>query len=279
MSKFRSPSRDAARDVVLPAQPAGNLVPVTAEEFARQRRQKFIKWGSAGVLAALVILSFLYRSSVPSAALNNYQDAKKLFDNGKYADALITVEPATKDRSRRVEAYQLRTAIYRALNRNSDALADIARVIQLQPGDAANYRLRAEICLDSNDPARALPDYTKVVEIEKSPLAYTDRGLCYLKLNQPRQAIDDFNKAIELHPSMESYLQRGLAYAAQGDHRKAIDDFTRAIELRPANSAPYRARANSEQLLGDLAAAQGDRDQAFTMERPVPPVVQTGLGK
>src|SRR6476646_6323729 len=110
MSRFRPKKLAEAPGEESLARPSDNLVPIPADEFARLRRQKIIKWGSAGALVALVILSFLYRSSIPSAALNNYLDAKKLYDAGKYTDALAAVEPATHDKAKRVEAYQLRTS-------------------------------------------------------------------------------------------------------------------------------------------------------------------------
>ena len=90
MSRFRPKKLAEAPGEESLARPSDNLVPIPADEFARLRRQKIIKWGSAGALVALVILSFLYRSSIPSAALNNYLDAKKLYDAGKYTDEYAT---------------------------------------------------------------------------------------------------------------------------------------------------------------------------------------------
>ncbi len=271
MSRFRPDKLAKATERVPVARPSDNLVPMPAEEFARQRRQKFIQWGSAGAIVALVILSFLYRSSIPSTALNNYLDAKKLFDSGKYADALAAVEPATRDKAKRVEAYQLRTAILRAMHQPKDALADITRVIKLRPDDPANYDTRAQTYLELEDPTNAVKDYTRLIELNKSAMAYNNRGLCYLKLGQPRKALDDFTAAIERDPSMEFYLQRGFAWAAIGDQRKAIQDFDNASQLKAENSAIYRARANSKEQLGDRAGAERDRQLAANMERPQVP--------
>ncbi len=271
MSRFR-PEKLEQTPVEAPAvRPSGNLVPIPAEEFARQKRQKQIKWGSALTISALVIFAFLYRSSIPSAALNNYLDAKKLYDSGKYTDALAAVEPATRDNAKRVEAYQLRTAIYRALQQPKAALADISKEIDLRRDDPSNYNIRAQTYLELDDPADAAKDYTRVLELEKSAMAYNNRGLCYIRLNQPRKALEDFTAAIERDPSMEFYLQRGLAWAAVGDHTKAIQDFDHAIQLNSENSAVYRARANSKQQSGDQAGAQQDRQLAAKLERPEVP--------
>ncbi len=281
MSRFRPLDPNAA-----PHETAGNspgaskLVPIPHEEYDRQRRQKYIKWGSIAALVALVIGAFLYRSSVPVKALNDYIDARKFFDSGKYTDALAAVNKAIDNGREQARAYQLRIEIYRALHQPKDAVADITRLIELQPAAAENYDLRAQTYLEIDDSASAAKDYTKLIELSKSGQAYNGRGLCYLKLKDYPKAIEDFTQAIERSPSVEFYLQRGLAWSAAGDHRKAVADFDKALDLRADLSTAYRARAAEKQKMGDGPGAERDRQKAISLEKPVlPKPAQVALPK
>jgi tetratricopeptide (TPR) repeat protein len=281
MSRFRPDQREQAPAAPRPSpKPSVNLVPISAEEFARQRRQKFLKWGGAGAIAAALILAFLYRSSMPAAALNHYIDAKKLYDSGKYTDALEAVNAAARDRGQRLNAYRLRAQIYRALRQPKDALADATRVIELQPNNAEDYQFRAQTYVDMDDPADAAKDFSRLIELTNSGDAFNGRGLCYLKLNETQKAIDDFTRAIARDPRLEFYLQRGLAWGTLGDHRKAIADLNTAIDMHPELSTTYRARADEKEKIGDRAGARKDRDMATSLEKPtMPPPSQVVLPK
>ena len=273
MSRFRPDEQERPPDPV-PAQqpqPAAKFVPISAEEFNRQRRQRVLKWASAGLIVAVLILAFLYRSSMPGDALNHYIDARKFYDAGKYSAALDSVNRAARDSSQTLNALRLRADIYRTMYQPKDAVDDITRVIEMQPGVAANHQFRAERYLDLDDPASAAQDYTRIIGLKQSADAYNGRGLCYLKLNQPQKAIDDFTSAIEREPKVEFYLQRGLAHSALGDSKKAIADFDEAVRLRPSLSTVYRARALEKKKMGDAAGAARDLETALGFEKPEKP--------
>ena len=257
--------RGTPREEVGATPSASKFVPIPPEEYARQRRQKFVKWGSGAVFVAIVIGAFLYRQSIPPNALNHYIDAKRFYDSGKYSDALDAVNLAIRDRGNRRER-PLRADIYLAMHQPNQAAQDITRLIELQPAAPENYNLRAQTYLEIDDAASAIKDYTKVIELNNSGEAYNGRGLCYVKLNENQKAIDDFTKAIERSPQVEFYLQRGLAWGSVGEHRKAIADFDRAIEIRSDLSSAYRARAAEKQVIGDVAGANRDRQTAAGIE-------------
>jgi tetratricopeptide (TPR) repeat protein len=255
---------------VLPPRPNVNPVPISAAEFERRKRRKYLEWGFGGVIATLLSFYFLYRSSIPGEALNYYIDAKAFYDSGKYSNALDAVNKALRDKGQRLKAYRLRAEIFGVMHRPKEAVADITHVIELQPEASEHYDFRAHTYLELDDAASAAKDYTKVIALKRSGEAYNGRGLCYLKLNDTRKAIDDFTKAIELDPKVEFYLQRGLAWGTFGDHKAAILDFDRAIEMQPGSSVIlwycYRARAVEKKTLGDAAGAAQDLQKAASME-------------
>jgi tetratricopeptide (TPR) repeat protein len=269
----------------LPPQPNVNPEPSSPKEFVRRKRKRIrvrrtksgfasraqsLKWVIGGVIATLLMSYYLYRLSIPGEARKYYIAAKESYDAGKYSNALYAVNEALRDRGQRLDAYRLRAEIYRAMLQPKKAVADITRVIELQPGVPEYYDFRAQTYLELDDSASAAKDYTKVIALKTSGQAYYGRGLCYLKLNDTRKAIDDFTKAIELDPKVEFYLQRGLAWSTVGDHKAAMLDFDRGLEMQSAPSMPlwycYRARAAEKQKLGDAAGAAQDRQKAARMQ-------------
>ena len=210
----------------------------------------------------------MYWSSIPGKALNNYNDAKRLYETGEYSNALYAANEALRDRGLRLKVYHLRAEIYRALQQPREAVADITRVIALQPDVLQNYSFRAQAYMELGDPASAAQDYTVVVT-KGSADAYNDRGLCYLKLHDPQRAMADFEKAIQLEPRAEFYFQLGMAQSAAGNPQQAILHFDRALELQPGLVIAvysYRARAAEKQKLGDAAGSAADMEKALAVE-------------
>lgn len=232
------------------------------------RRRKILIVGGSGLFALILILFGLYEYSQPNTATNSLYDAERLFEAGKYMDALTTTNLALRNSRDNADVHRLRANILQAMHQPEQALVDISRVVELRPAEPDAYRVRGQAYLDLGRYREALADYTKLTELEHTSLAYVRRGVCYLKLHQPDQAIADFTKGIEIDQSPECYLQRGMAYASVGQHEKAVADFTTAIAANPEIPATFRARAYSEDAIGNHAAAQADRTKATKMETP-----------
>ncbi len=224
--------------------------------------------GGSGAFAALLILFGLYEYSQPNTAAVSLYDAQRLFEAGKYADALTTTNLALRNSRNNPDVHRLRANILQAMHEPEKALVDITRLVELRPSEPEGYLVRGQTYLDLGRYQAALADYTKLTQLEHTSLAYVRRGICYLKLKQPQNAIADFSKGIAIDQSPECFLQRGIAYASIGEHRKAVDDFSTAITENPEIPATYRARAYSEEAIGDHAAAQRDRTKAKTLETP-----------
>ena len=235
------------------------------------RLWKLLKWCALVLLAVLLVGTAVYWFSIPGKALNNYNDAKRLYETGKYSNALYAANEALRDRGLRLKVYQLRANIYRALQQPRNAVADITRVIGFQPDVLENYSFRAQAYMELEDPASAARDYTKIIAMNGSADAYNDRGVCYLKLNDLHNAMADFEKAIQVDPRAEFHFQLGMAQSAAGNPKQAIANFDRALELQPPSSMAavysHLARAAEKQKLGDAAGSAEDREKAFAAER------------
>ena len=269
MSRFRREDTSATRDQLLEsAFQKTEAVPVTAEQAAAWKRNKALIILVVIVAAAAVMFAVQKLSSKPVEVRNYLADARRNYELGKYVDALTSVNLALRDSKDRIEAYRLRLAINRSLERRADAYEDVGRLIKFEPQVATNYRTRAELAFEMDALPKAIDDYTTLINRYKDPSAYTGRALCYRKMGNTLLVIADLTSAIALAPTVENYLQRGLAYASQDDHRQAIADFDRAVEINPNVSQVYRARAYSRQAIGDTAGARADSDRAQKIETP-----------
>jgi tetratricopeptide (TPR) repeat protein len=145
--------------------------------------------------------------------------------------------------------------------------------VQLEPGLAHLYRLRARLYMDRNEPVLALRNFDQAIERENtnSPFQVDDqveRGRLLLASGRHADALRSFDAALALqihHPlalrlraetlfrlgrfeevikacdlylgtgkPLESvYRGRGLARAELGQYPGAIEDFTKALELHP----------------------------------------------
>jgi tetratricopeptide (TPR) repeat protein len=115
------------------------------------------------------------------------------------------------------------------------------KAISIDPTEAEYYfgRGRAYMQLDRN--SEAIADYTKVIQLEgKTPnaarnlsVAFHNRGLLYGMTGKYAAAIADLSKAIDLSPDYASAFKvRGLVYKQIGNSRLAASDLQRAEQLQ-----------------------------------------------
>jgi tetratricopeptide (TPR) repeat protein len=236
----------------------------------RLRPQQILKWAAYVLVAAGLAAGAVYWVSIPSRAQHSYEEARRYYEVGRYANALLEANDALRGRGLRLQAYRLRADIYRALQQPDKAAGDISRVIEMEPGIAEHYAFRANAYMEMGDAARAILDYTRITELRRTARAFGERGRAYLKLKDTTKAIEDFTTAIGLEPTLENYLERGQAYAAIDDHDKAMADFDQALEAVPDHDLSaaygYRARAAERRRTGDIAGADEDLFKATALE-------------
>jgi tetratricopeptide (TPR) repeat protein len=109
-----------------------------------------------------------------------------------------------------------------------------------------------------NNPAIA--DLTKVIQIDPNNYgAYYVRGLAYYDKDNYGMAIADYNKALQFSPDDDDfYRSRGIAYASEGDSGAAIADFTVSLEIEPYDARTYAYRGKEYIKTGDIAKARAD---------------------
>ena len=174
------------------------------------------------------------------------------------------------------QAYVNLAQAYRRLGKLDLALEQLHRAVQLEPGLAHLYRLRARLRLERNEPALALSDFDQAIERENTNSPYrvddqVERGRLLLsggkyaealrsfdaalalrkdhslaqrlraetlfRLGRFEEVIKAFDRYLETGKPLESvYRGRGLARAELGQYPGAIEDFTKALELHPTSA-------------------------------------------
>lgn len=204
-------------------------------------------------------------------------EAKALVDGSKLAEALPLSIQALEilngiagDEVKTVLSFchGLRGTIYARLKRFDEALRDLNKAIELNPGDAAAYNSRGNVYSELNRREEALRDYDKTIELDAAnAFAYNNRGNVYHALDRHNEALRDWNRAIELKPDYASpYGNRGGLFEQFKRYEEALRDLNKAIELEPNYAGAYSNRGNVHQGLGNFDKALRDYEQAIRLD-------------
>lgn len=154
----------------------------------------------------------------------------------------------------------IRSQMFLEKNDTTSALADIYRVIELNPNIADPFSLRGIIHLQQENYEYALADLTEAIRL--NPFGegnYINRALAHYNLNNLREAMADYDRVIEMNANnMIARFNRGLLRRQVADNNLAIEDFDRVILFEPNNMLAYLNRALLHQEIGNTHAAIHD---------------------
>ncbi len=171
--------------------------------------------------------------------------ARKLYDRAKLqqnqekiADGLgeaIAADPEWADP-------RLERGILRARARRwQEAVEDLTRAIELNPGLAYAYYHRADAYRDGlKELDRAQQDYLKVVELDpESEHGFFAQGMLRWLKEDSQGAIPWFERGLEIDAE-SGWMWHNLAGCrmVNGDYRKASEDWERAVALLPGEGEP-----------------------------------------
>ncbi len=157
-----------------------------------------------------------------------------------------------------------------ALGANVPGKTDPSIIAQVYMGRALAYA-------QSKDLPKAIADMNKLIELQpKSAAAFYNRGEFYIQAGDPQRAILDLNRAIVLQPDYADAIQtRGLAKQSIKDFQGAASDFKQADALLSSAIAKdpnninmantYVRRANTRLGLGNKQGAIEDIQAVATL--------------
>jgi tetratricopeptide (TPR) repeat protein len=180
--------------------------------------------------------------------------------------------PAIEAKGRAV-ALKERGVAYRLMGKYEEALADLTRVLELDPDDVLATAERGGAYRMMGKYEEALADLNHALELDPNPKgvwAIVSRGLTYRQMRKYEEALADLTRAIELDPNDPNYTWaitlRGETYQMMGKYEEALADFTRAIELKPDYAWAITLRGEAYQLMGRFEEAMAEFNSALELE-------------
>lgn len=107
-------------------------------------------------------------------------------------------------------------------------------ILKSHANDSVALKRKASVEMNIKKETSALNDITRSLQLNSEDAeAYIIRGLIYFYLFQKKiEAIIDYNQALRLEPNnVYALFNRGYAYLKYGNHNYARDDFERAAHL------------------------------------------------
>lgn len=147
------------------------------------------------------------------------------------------------------------------------AIADLNRCIEIKPGDRDALTQRAIAYQRNGFYARAIQDYSKILDAASDASLYNNRGLCYQKLESNESALVDFSVAISKKPTdTQYYINRAAVYLRMANASAAWRDLSRCIELGGTSKTVYFSRALCSDDLKNFTDAIADYSKAIMID-------------
>lgn len=129
------------------------------------------------------------------------------------------------------------------------------------PGDLA--MLRSAIYLETDRAAEIFPLAATLIDEQDTRAAgYYFRSQAFLWLGDLDQALTDANRANDIEPTASVYRLKGDIAWANGDLHQAVSEYTRSLRLAPGSDESLDKRGAVLELLGDVHAAEADRERS-----------------
>jgi serine/threonine protein kinase/tetratricopeptide (TPR) repeat protein len=203
------------------------------EVLTAEQREKF---------KDIVGAPFTYNPLARAPAAPNAAEAfagRKLFDEAKYAEAIIACNETIQLDPNFADAYQVRGQCYARTSEHVKAIADFGAALRLKhpsPTEVyfwraySNLNLRAfEACLADSDEffkRNPIPGYRGT--------GLSNRAWAYASLGEYDKALNDYAEILKINPNVaQPYYSRSLVYSKLGETEKAAADMAKALQLDP----------------------------------------------
>ena len=192
------------------------------------------------------------------------------FYQGNDSMALSTLDDALRMAPNATVLISNRAKVLSAMGRQSDALADWERVLEI---DSLNVDALYFSCA-GND--RAGDSVASVAELQRLELLAPDdvrtnfaKATFLTSRGLYAQAVSPLRKVVEASPRAEHYASLAIAHMMSGSLSEAADDIARGLEIDPAYGELYLYRALLNRLRYRPEDARADARRAVSLGIPM----------
>jgi len=118
----------------------------------------------------------------------------------EYDEAIADFRASVDKDARKPKTYEYLAEAYRGNDDLDNAVKAYGYAIKYDRKEASLYKSRARAYFDLGQTEKALADLGKVIEIQPDYEAYAARAQIYRELGRPQEALDDYEKARSLNP-------------------------------------------------------------------------------
>lgn len=206
----------------------------------------------------------MHRADTPSSRKNaariHTQLGQGYFQQGRLKTALNKLQEALQFDPNYAPAHTVLGALYARLGEMDKAELHYRRAVEIKPKDGAtNNNFGAFLCREGKV-GEAMPYLKKALAdpFYKTPaMAWTNAGICQLRVHHIKQAEVDLGKALQLDPRFPDALyQMARAHYLQGDAFHASAFMQRYKALGHPSAAALKLGYDIATRLGDAEGAQ-----------------------
>ncbi|TLS46240.1 tetratricopeptide repeat protein [Streptomyces montanus] len=224
--------------------------------------------GERGMFAALGMLLNRAGLDEQAQAWARTVRGEVLLDSGAYEQALVEFEWATALDPELVRAYRGRAFTHSGLDDFDAAIAELDRMLVLQPYDGWTFSLRGEYLRIVGRDAEAIADLDRGIELEPSrEFAWASRGATRLRMGHLDEALTDLNRALDLKSDyVWALARRARVWRARGDTVRQFADLDHALATQPDWAWGLCERGDAHRAVGRHGEALADYDRALELD-------------
>ncbi|MEM9367779.1 MAG: tetratricopeptide repeat protein [Planctomycetota bacterium] len=203
----------------------------------------------------------------PTNLQNANVAVQQLVDSDRAEDAVDLLSETIRKRPSE-GLYRLRAILYRMVDKEEEAFADLNKALAMQPKDPVALLQRAEISLSRDEVKEAKRDYSSALEIAPQ-IKEMEQGIvvrCLIAVAEGRtaDAITGMKVLIERNPGdIFRQLQLANLYLSDDRPRQAIEMLSGVLKQQPDNTDVLRSRGDAYLAVGDHGPAIADYEAAL----------------
>ncbi|UCC38697.1 MAG: tetratricopeptide repeat protein [Candidatus Aminicenantes bacterium] len=164
--------------------------------------------------------------------------ANKLFQEGKYEEALKEYQEAVNENPEDATGYYNIGVTYIILEKPDEAIEAFKGTIEIQPGNYEALKNLGQLYGEKKNYEESSKYYSLALKISSDdPEVFYNLGVCLMNLGNPTGAMDAFQKSIERQEDYaDSYYQLGLLYLNQNKMEEAQAVLEKFLQIAPDDS-------------------------------------------